>query len=199
MARLLRSSTIAIAVLFSLLVQFAQPAHAATATWNSGPEAPYSDCDRFPSPVIRFRASPGEANRVTLVHERVAYSTGADPGWTHCGENFPFAFHNARVVITDAGAPVNVAGSGCKSGPVGAVTCQNARVEVFLGDRNDLFTETNAIPFAGAWIDAGSGDDTIRVVNAAKDNVICGPGLDTVVADARDWVDASCEKVTLVP
>ena len=65
---------------------------------------------------------------------------------------------------------------------------------MYLGDKNDQFTGLSG----ASLVDGGNGDDTIRVGNAERDNVICGPGLDTVIADSGDWIDASCENVTRV-
>lgn len=44
---------------------------------------------------------------------------------------------------------------------------------------------------------AGRGDDTINSRDRARDTVRCGPGWDTVVADATDDVPASCEHASV--
>jgi hypothetical protein len=44
---------------------------------------------------------------------------------------------------------------------------------------------------------AGRGDDTIHSRDRARDTVRCGPGWDTVVADATDDVPASCEHASV--
>jgi Ca2+-binding RTX toxin-like protein len=44
-------------------------------------------------------------------------------------------------------------------------------------------------------IEGGEGDDTVAVRDDAKDTVTCGPGADSVVADASDEVAADCESV----
>jgi Ca2+-binding RTX toxin-like protein len=44
---------------------------------------------------------------------------------------------------------------------------------------------------------AGRGDDTINSRDRARDTVRCGPGWDTVVADASDDVPASCEHASV--
>ena len=44
-------------------------------------------------------------------------------------------------------------------------------------------------------LDGGDGGDTIQVRDDARDTVVCGPGADSVVADAIDVVDADCESV----
>jgi Ca2+-binding RTX toxin-like protein len=43
----------------------------------------------------------------------------------------------------------------------------------------------------------GRGDDTINSRDRARDTVRCGPGWDTVVADAADKVPASCEHASV--
>jgi hypothetical protein len=43
----------------------------------------------------------------------------------------------------------------------------------------------------------GRGDDTINSRDRARDTVRCGPGWDTVVADATDDVPASCEHASV--
>lgn len=41
----------------------------------------------------------------------------------------------------------------------------------------------------------GSGNDTVQLRDGEQDSVVCGPGADTVVADAVDTVAADCETV----
>lgn len=48
-------------------------------------------------------------------------------------------------------------------------------------------------------IDAGPGADRIHSRNGERDDVICGKGVDVVVADGRDRIDGSCEQVLLPP
>jgi hypothetical protein len=55
----------------------------------------------------------------------------------------------------------------------------------------DVFTQF-------ATISAGPGNDTLRTVNGASDEISCGSGDDTVVADQTDIVDPDCEHVTRV-
>jgi Ca2+-binding RTX toxin-like protein len=43
----------------------------------------------------------------------------------------------------------------------------------------------------------GRGDDTINSRDRVRDTVRCGPGMDTVVADASDDVPASCEHASV--
>ncbi len=50
----------------------------------------------------------------------------------------------------------------------------------------------------GGLIGAAQGDDTVRARNGVVDTVYCGPGTDTVVADATD-VLVDCEVVDLPP
>jgi len=83
--------------------------------------------------------------------------------------------------VTDAAAPV-VAGPGCAPVPSGA-TC---------------------LPTAGAFVDAGDGDDAVDLRNGTSDSVWCGRGRDSVVADpptatAADFLDLGCEQVDYGP
>ena len=41
----------------------------------------------------------------------------------------------------------------------------------------------------------GDGDDRISAVDGAVDRISCGPGRDTVIADADDVVARDCEAV----
>ncbi len=41
----------------------------------------------------------------------------------------------------------------------------------------------------------GSGNDTVNIRDGEVDSVVCGPGTDTVIADANDTVAADCENV----
>jgi hypothetical protein len=43
---------------------------------------------------------------------------------------------------------------------------------------------------AGSW-------DTIEARDGTRDNITCGPGTDTVLADAVDSVAAGCENVQI--
>ncbi|HWC28079.1 MAG TPA: calcium-binding protein [Solirubrobacteraceae bacterium] len=45
-------------------------------------------------------------------------------------------------------------------------------------------------------IAGGAGDDRINVVGGGRDVVRCGPGSDSVFADARDRVTADCERIS---
>lgn len=44
----------------------------------------------------------------------------------------------------------------------------------------------------------GPGDDTINARDGGADRIDCGPGWDTVVADDRDDIPASCEQANIV-
>jgi hypothetical protein len=46
-------------------------------------------------------------------------------------------------------------------------------------------------------IKTGSGDDRISARNGSADQIVCGAGADSVVADPQDTVDVSCELVDL--
>lgn len=49
--------------------------------------------------------------------------------------------------------------------------------------------------FARVWVDLGDGDDQAFVRNGTADEVHCGAGTDSVVADPGDSVAADCESV----
>jgi hypothetical protein len=44
-------------------------------------------------------------------------------------------------------------------------------------------------------VNAGAGDDVVRVRDGAADAVTCGPGRDRVTADRADAVTGDCEAV----
>jgi hypothetical protein len=44
-------------------------------------------------------------------------------------------------------------------------------------------------------IEGGAGNDVIRARDGVRDSVFCGPGHDTVLADAVDYVAADCERI----
>jgi hypothetical protein len=77
---------------------------------------------------------------------------------------------------TDLGAPLT-AGPGCTAAAEGA-TC---------------------LPTAGAFVDAGDGDDGIDVRNGTSDSVWCGRGRDTVAAEVDDFLELGCEEVDYGP
>jgi hypothetical protein len=70
--------------------------------------------------------------------------------------------------------PVLIAGSGGCSGVAAQITCSGA---------------------GPATINSGDGDDRIAARNGVAEHISCGPGSDSVVADASDVVGADCETV----
>lgn len=59
---------------------------------------------------------------------------------------------------------------------------------------DDHLTVGDAV--GSAEVDGGDGDDTISARNGRADQIFCGNGNDTVIADASDIVAADCENVT---
>ena len=44
-------------------------------------------------------------------------------------------------------------------------------------------------------VDSGGGDDRVNSVDGKRDTIVCGAGADRVVADGKDKIARSCEKV----
>jgi Ca2+-binding RTX toxin-like protein len=65
------------------------------------------------------------------------------------------------------------------------------------GDGNDFLVDGNVREDSRDDLVGGDGGDVINVVNrpAVKDVVVCGDGLDRVLADGKDAVARDCEKV----
>jgi hypothetical protein len=114
------------------------------------------------------------------------------------------------IDFTDAGAlATNVALTGAGACNVSGLTftCTSmgiSRIDADLGDGVDTLSATSvASPMhvegtAGSkTIATGSGDDEVAVQNGAADVVACGPGDDSVLADAQDVVGPDCEHVSL--
>ncbi len=68
------------------------------------------------------------------------------------------------------------------------------------GDGNDLLIDGNLREPSRDNVAGGDGKDVIVVnhVPAAKDVVVCGDGLDRVLADRKDTVAKDCERVKIV-
>jgi Ca2+-binding RTX toxin-like protein len=148
---------------------------------------------------LAFAANPGEANDVTI------------------------SAAGANAVVSDAGAPLT-AGAGCSSNSPNQVTCPNAvRISAALGDGDDHIRNTTSLPShiqgnagndvieGGAGDDVllgeagvdqiygGAGNDTINTRGGLADLVDCGPGTDTLLSDAFDHVNATCESGSTPP
>ena len=73
--------------------------------------------------------------------------------------------------------------------------------EVFGDDGDDdlwslsRYDVTGSPDTAGDTLHGGAGNDVFHVRDGEQDLVDCGDGTDTVLADAADIVDTSCEKV----
>jgi hypothetical protein len=124
--------------------------------------------------VLHVSAAPGEANVLTI---------GA-------GSATSFA-------IADTGAPLTP-GPGCAPADIGVtcVTPADPTIDVSAGDLDD--SVTIAIPI-GAFVDGGSGDDSIQIRDGVSDSAWCGSGRDSVTAEVLDFLDTGCERVDYGP
>ena len=103
------------------------------------------------------------------------------------------------VPLTETG------GALCSQGEPWKYRCPSASVataSITLGDGADTFDGSNSsvaytitAGIGGKKITTGSGADSINVRNGVADQVACGDGVDAVLADPNDAVDASCENV----
>jgi hypothetical protein len=92
--------------------------------------------------------------------------------------------------------------SDCLSGGPGKDTVRgNGGVDVLTGnggsDRLDGGGGADRLnPGEGKdKVDSGGGDDRVHSVDGKRDTIVCGAGADRVVADHKDKVSRSCEKV----
>ena len=160
------------------------------------------DCVQDPGRLV-YVAGGGEKNRVTVTG--VSASVTLDLGlWE--GPCAGYAEFGAGTMLLHDGL-ADVASIGCKKINRHSARCPwPGFLEIQLGDQDDeLFLSLAArfsdyvsnVPRAGgqsAAVHAGSGNDTLRVLNGTKDYVICGTGFDTVLADRNDAL-AECERV----
>jgi hypothetical protein len=132
-----------------------------------------------------YKANAGEANDLSFYKLSNTYRIQDEPA--------------VQIPLTELGSVL------CSIAEPWKFRCPAASVataSVSLGDGADLFNAaTTPIAFtivAGAGADSittGSGADVINAQNGSADKIVCGDGADTVVADADDAVDATCEKV----
>jgi hypothetical protein len=148
-------------------------------------------------PVVNyFQASPGETNRLIVgsyddmnPQAEVASIFGAGPGCIYAYTGFD------GLVVNDGAADI-VSAPNCGRVRPRIVHCDSLPLYATLGDGNDqLWISAYDLPVT---VDGGTGDDSIRVANLSWDTVDCGSGVDTVIADLRDTVAATCESVTRV-
>lgn len=96
-------------------------------------------------------------------------------------------------------------GPGCsrRERPEGTIVCPSEGISVveIRGPRSapgeltlGLYEAEGSAPNATGLIDAGAEQDTIQTMNDTTDTISCGGGLDTVRTDARDAVQADCER-----
>jgi hypothetical protein len=200
-----------------LAISAVSPASSAsTAEYTPGQPDPNDDCGGLTASYLRFTGGP-EVNKLNvegLINDVLI----TDPlVQVHCGD---FEQTLGEISFQDSAQKIT-AGFGCRA-PIGnRVVCPVAPtiLEIDLGDGNDylvlslpVLLRTDLIPNVYthfATISAGAGNDTLRTVNdpwrplnpgltILADEVSCGPGDDTVVADQTDIVDPDCEHVTRV-
>ena len=63
------------------------------------------------------------------------------------------------------------------------------------GSGNDILSAGDITVAAVHTLAGGDGDDRISAVDGETDRISCGPGHDTVIADADDVVARDCESV----
>jgi Ca2+-binding RTX toxin-like protein len=111
---------------------------------------------------------------------------------------------SALLAVALAGAAVGVTSAAVREGTRGDDRLiGGGRDDVIIGKPGDdrlrgLGGNDTIVGGAGRdLLVGGRGDDTINSRDRARDTVRCGPGWDTVVADATDDVPASCEHASV--
>jgi len=107
-------------------------ARAATVTYEPAPPADPNDHSGGPFSYVHIKAGPGEANVLDIARAGQA------------------------IVIRDAGAPL-VYGPGCQEQADGSVRCPAGEVDARMGDGDD-----RVLAHTGAFVDGGSGNDTLE-------------------------------------
>ena len=126
------------------------------------------------------------------------------PGTTDASE--PPNTFECSLIDPDAGIDVTLQGTQFLLGEVGNDVLEGGRdTELLQGDagRNDLSGKggDDCLLLTGdenERASGGDGDDLIGNPDGNKDDVFCGTGHDTVVADVEDRVAANCEVVLRV-
>ena len=197
-----RRRGVALGALFA--VGWMVPSNAPAATVNYIPPPPEDGvCAPLVGGQLVYVAGGGEKNRVTVTGGYASVSIDLGSGGP-CG--YADGVDAGQIVVHDGLADVTPTPS-CQRVNRHAVQCPwPSSVEIQLGDQDDaLFlglagevrTYVGDIPgvrLRSANVHAGSGNDTLRVLNGVKDYVICGTGYDTVLADLDDAL-AACEFV----
>ena len=157
--------------------------------------SPYDDCGSHNSLV--FFDSFGQANKLTVSLQDVTIDTG----FGTIGPCSSFIVGATNGYISDSGAPVT-AGNDCSSLQPKVALCDVASgldsvgpTRIYLGGGADSLALEASAPLIPSIVYAGSGNDTVRTLNGARDTVDCGPGVDSVVRDSKD-VLTNCETVT---
>jgi hypothetical protein len=140
----------------------------------------------YGSGSLAYRAAAGESNKVSV--------------WPIGG---------GMTVVQDRGVAevplAELGGESCTLMEAWKYKCPTAGIavaDVDLADGSDTFDgSSSALPQSvsagpgGKTISTGGGDDQILARNGAADQISCGAGADTVVADPQDVVAADCEKI----
>ncbi|MFL5911335.1 MAG: hypothetical protein ACJ768_12265, partial [Gaiellaceae bacterium] len=166
-------------------------------------------CGLVATAASLIAASPAPAGTLT-----VDYPGGAATYKAAAGESNDVAVRpigGKMTVIQDHGVadvPLSeVGGSACMLMEPWKYKCPTAGIatlDVDLADGADAFyggvsalAESVSAGPGGKTISTGGGDDQIFTRNGAADQISCGAGADTVVADSQDVVASDCEQVDI--
>jgi hypothetical protein len=197
----------AVVAVLAAIIGWVSPAHAGVLSLDTTHDmtaVDYFAYDDGPNDLrVTARAAEGGASSLTVV-DALAQVSSATPPWC-----LPLGLHAGRCSSFDVIEGFSV---GFYDGP--ARFSSPAPLPLTLGvsgspeaDHLDLGRADWASSHAGAGDDTvitaspgeilgEEGDDTLLAANGAWNRIFCGPGTDTVAADADDQL-FDCENVTL--
>ena len=169
-----------------------------------GPTAAFGGTASVTAGQLSYVAAPGEANDVTVSFANGAYivrddgaPVSAASGCTSVTANTARCLNITFIVIavhdrSDAVRNYTATDSRISGGDGDDVLVALSGTDRIDGDAgNDQIDPGVGTDTASG----GPGDDTITSRGAHRDIYLCGPGIDSVVADALDTVAADCEFV----
>jgi hypothetical protein len=147
---------------FTTALACSSTASAGTVTLPNGP------AEQFRDMLAVYQAAPGETNRLTALG---CYSRP-------CRSDMEF---------TDESAPLTgdpfVNGAGCTPSGAGLLCHPVERVDAYLGNMDDEYTNTSS--YAGGRVWAGSGNDVVRIYSDQQAEAYGEGGNDTVIAGSH--------------
>lgn len=199
-----RGGVLVVTLVVLLLVPLQSDASSTSVTFGPSPDP---HCTKTFPITTQYLGGP-EVNKVTAIAGTLRLSFY---DLRYCGH---LNGTTGQVLFLDSATKITP-GPGCIQTIGRLVTCQLGRLVIDLGDGDDylamvLSPEVDAgedLPgggMRGSSINGGGGNDHLRTVNRSYDLVACGPGDDTVLADAgdqinaRDQIDADCEHVSFL-